>query len=876
MDPDTGTSRGGDLTAPGTTIGRYIVLHKLGHGAMGVVLAAYDPELDRKLAIKVVRPDPLGLVPGEEEQKRLLREAQAMASLAHPNVVTVFDVGTVDDRVFIAMEYLDAVTAGEWLKDDRSREEVLQVFQAAGRGLAAAHRTGLVHRDFKLDNVLVSRDGRVKVMDFGLARPLPTDPDTLTTPAVSPAELPASGGSARHLDASLTAPDMIAGTPSYIAPECLRGQPATPLSDQFSFCVALYRALYGEYPFPRRTIMELLVEGHGPLREPPLDSRVPHWIRTVLLRGLADDPGDRFPHMEALLEALDRDPVRRRRRLALGAAGTVAAAALVAGMIFMARQPALRCEGAGAAVERVWNPGVKDRLLQAFLATGNPMARGAWERVARAIDVYARSWREMRVEACRATRVTGEQSEELLDLRMACLDNRLQELGSLLEQLAEPDSALVATAPRAVLDLSGLETCADTTALTSPVPPPRNTEIRGRVRELRRQLATARGRWITGNVETSIEAAASIVEAARALDYPPLLAEALTLQGTMEEASQHVDSAREHLEEGLAQALAGGHDAEAVRALIGLTWLDGNDTFDFPRAHTWARLGEAILARIPRERQLELDLANALGSTCQAEGRIDEAMEQHRKALQLAEALHGPDSYFVGRTLGNMANVELARANFQAALELLERAVPLIREHLGDSINTAMAENSLASALMELGRYREAREHFEQARVLYAGAVGENGVWTAIADLNLAQLDVNEGDHRGALETCDRIQDILAGAFPGDHPYSTYLDFARGCALLGLGKVHRALPHLERAYRIRSSAEGVGPYDRAQAAFALARALWSTGRRSRARALAREAAGILHALPAGPMPFRDTVDAWLASRGGPGSPSASG
>ncbi len=862
---------GPHLTAPGSTIGRYIVLHPVGSGAMGVVLAAYDPELDRKLAIKVLRPDPLGFEPGETEQKRLLREAQAMAALAHPNVVTIFDVGTVDDQVFIAMEYLDSETAGRWLEGERSREEILQVFQAAGKGLAAAHRVGLVHRDFKPDNILVARDGRVKVTDFGLARPLPTEPSTVaTSPMERPApELEESQESNRLLDESLTAADTIAGTPSFMAPECLKGQPATPLSDQFSFCVSLYRALYGRPPFPKRPIMDLMARGHGPIEDPPAESRVPSWIRNVLLRGLAERPEDRFPDMESLLAVLSRDPARKRRRILQAAGAALATVAVLGGALFMARRPGIRCERAADAMETVWNDHVRQRLRGAFAATGSPAAMGSWHRVEDALNDYASKWKAMRVEACRATHVTGEQSEELLDLRMACLDNRLQEMSTLIEHLASPDENLLLQAPRAVLDLSSLQSCADTAALTSPLPPPSDPAVRSHVRELRRRLAVVRGARLVGNLQESIATVREIVDMARDLAYEPLLAEALTLQGRMEEAAHLLDPARRHLEEGLAAALAGRHDQAAVQALIGLTWLDGNDVYDFPRAHTWARLAGAVLQRLPRDQDLALELANVLGSTYQAEGRVEEAIQQHRSALQLAEKLHGPDSYFAARSLGNLGNVELARGNFQGAAKLLRRAALLVRRHLGDSFNTALVENSLASALVELGKTGEARTHHEAARAIFTRTLGADNAWTAITSLNLILVDLEEGRYEKVLQAYEELQKNFTATFSEGHPFSAYVAYGKGCALLGLGRVNEALPLLERAHRLRTSSGSVAPYEVAQASFALARARWAAGQRSAALHLAREASTILGGLPKGPMPFRDRVAAWLEQHDSP-------
>ncbi len=858
------------LTAPGNTIGRFIVLHPLGSGAMGIVVAAYDPELDRKLAIKVLRPNPFGEERTETEQRRLLREAQAMAALAHPNVVTVYDVGTVGDQVFIAMEYLDSETVTRWLKGGRTTAAVLRVFQAAGKGLAAAHRAGLVHRDFKPDNVLVARDGRVKVMDFGLARPLPVEDGSLTGERSSqdpmdPTRSPTSG---RLLDASLTGEGMIAGTPSYMAPECLAGHPATPASDQFSFSVALYRALYGEHPFPRRSVLELIAQGCGPIQDPPPGNKVPSWLRNVLLRGLSERPEDRFPDMEALLDALSRDPAARKRRILSGAALTLAAAGILAGAVFLAQRPAIRCERAGDAIGSVWNPEVRQQLANAFAATGVPSADGAWQRVAKTLDTYASDWKAMRIEACRATHVRGEQSEELLDLRMACLDDRLEELITLIEQLRSPNRELIQHAPRAVLDLSSLAGCADTAALTAPIPPPHDPRIRGRVRALRKSLAEARGKRLLGNVEDTIATVREIVAQARDLGYQPLLAEALTLQGRMEEFSHQVDASRAHLLDGLTAALASHHDEAAIQALIGLTWLDGNDTFDFPRAHTWARLAEAILQRLPRSKELALELANALGSTNQAEGNVEAAIREHRSAIELAKKLYGPGSFFVARSMGNLGTAELTRGDFQTAATIFRKVLPTIQQDLGVSFDTAMAENNLAAALLELGDTAGARTHFEKAQELYSQTLGEKSVWVIITRLNLALVDLQDGEPARTLREIDALEPAFRAAFPAQHPFSAYLDYARGSALLDLGHIGRALPLLDRTVRIRSSSSSVMPYELAQAQFALARARWAAGQRAQALELARQAAAILDSLPQGPMPFRDRVKAWFASHGG--------
>jgi eukaryotic-like serine/threonine-protein kinase len=232
----------GDL-GTGARIGRYVIIEKVGTGAMGVVYGAYDPELDRKIALKLLKP---GQGLKDTAKARLLREAKAIARLAHPNVVAVHDVGVLDDQVFLAMEFIAGGTIKSWLGETpRTWRQVLDVFIAAGRGLVAAHAAGLVHRDFKPDNVLLDKERRPRVVDFGIARQAagsddedaqePVDDD----PAATLRE--ASGNVAPLL--TLTKTGTVVGTPAYMAPEQFLGERGDERSDQFSFCVALYEAL---------------------------------------------------------------------------------------------------------------------------------------------------------------------------------------------------------------------------------------------------------------------------------------------------------------------------------------------------------------------------------------------------------------------------------------------------------------------------------------------------------------------------------------------------------------------------------------------------------------------------------------------------------
>jgi formylglycine-generating enzyme required for sulfatase activity len=319
----------------GARIGRYLIIERVGSGAMGVVYGAYDPELDRKIALKVLK----GSEVGQEDaaRARLLREAKAMARLAHPNVIAVHDVGIFNGQVFLAMEFLGGATLKSWLgARPRHWREVLDVFVAAGRGLAAAHAAGLVHRDFKPDNVLLDKEGRPRVVDFGLARDAasPGDgdgdgDDGAGADAIRSAPTPAASNN--HLE-TLTRTGAIMGTPAYMAPEQIAGDAIDERTDQFSFCVALYEALYGERPFRGESLLRLLHNvTEGALQPTPEDREVPAWIRRAVLRGLRADPAQRWPSMAPLIAALQDDPAsRHRRRLVAAAVVTLVVGSAVA------------------------------------------------------------------------------------------------------------------------------------------------------------------------------------------------------------------------------------------------------------------------------------------------------------------------------------------------------------------------------------------------------------------------------------------------------------------------------------------------------------------------------------------------------------------
>src|SRR5688572_2222703 len=351
----------------GTQLGRFVLRRMLGEGGMGVVWAAHDPDLDREIAIKVLRHH---VEASPALRKRLLREARAMARLKHPNVITVYEVGSAGDTDFIAMELVDGVTMDEWLTHEPPAEDVWRALMSAGRGLAAAHAAGLVHRDFKPHNVLRSRNGRVLVTDFGLARGLGDEPANVeetpvpresrekvaleetidASPTKTPSVTPKTDS---VLDSPLTQTGAMIGTPAYMAPEQFHGAPPDPRTDQFAYCISAWQALTGARPFSGDTLEELRRAAAGGVAGVVAD--LPKPVRAVLARGLDPDPAKRWPDLDALIEALEatRRPPAKRWPFAL--AGAVLVAALVV-VVARAQDESTRVADACEPADRAFEP----------------------------------------------------------------------------------------------------------------------------------------------------------------------------------------------------------------------------------------------------------------------------------------------------------------------------------------------------------------------------------------------------------------------------------------------------------------------------------------------------------------------------------------
>jgi serine/threonine protein kinase len=402
--------------AVSSMFGRYVVLEELGRGGMSVVYTAYDPKLDRRVALKVVQAEQLS----EVHRARLHREAQALARLSHSSVVAVYDVGDIDNDTFVAMELVDGESFRDWLKKQHTWREIVKVVVTAGRGLAAAHAAGIVHRDVKPDNIMISSSGAVKLVDFGLARDLgdrsidseemsassssgSMSAQSSSTTSISKSSRSSGTNSALPLDA-ITQHGFVVGTPAYMPPEQHSKTPETDeRSDQFSLCASLYEALYHKRPFqtskkqaldPREAVTVADRPGTDTrtlAAPPPKDSDVPSWLWRVLERGLAVDPNNRYPSVEALIEDLDRDPARTMRLIAIGAGALVAVAALailVTYKVMPKHGGGPSCSTGAELVANVWNPQRAAELGKVAGQRGGAAAAAASGVFASRVDHY--------------------------------------------------------------------------------------------------------------------------------------------------------------------------------------------------------------------------------------------------------------------------------------------------------------------------------------------------------------------------------------------------------------------------------------------------------------------------------------------------------
>jgi eukaryotic-like serine/threonine-protein kinase len=878
-------------------IGRYVLGDPIGEGGMGAVYKASDPELDRVIALKLIGAEHGGAA----VRDRLVREAQALARLSHPNVIAVYDVGTSGGDVFIAMEFVDGETLRSWLAERRELQRIVDVFVAAGRGLAAAHAAGLVHRDFKPDNVIVARDGTIKVLDFGLARAADAPP------SVEPASALVTDGSL--LETPITQAGSVVGTPRYMAPEQLGGRRIDERSDQFGFCVALWEAVYGAPPFSGADFQERGDNiAAGRIVEPPPEraARVPRRLRALMLRGVSAEPERRWPSMAALLAELERDPAAERRRWLQAGAAVVAVAALVGGWLVLKRREVRLCGGARERIGAAWNDTQRQAVRNAFAGTGLSFAADAYTRVAARLDDYAQKWTAQYGDACEATRIRGEQSEEALDLRMSCLSARLEELRAETELFARADARVVEHAVESASLLARPDDCADVAALREPLRPPADPAARAHVEQAQKKMAEAKARQHAGDYAEGARRADDALTAAAASTHKPTEGEALLLRGSLADDLGDYKAAEQLLRNAALAADAGRDDRTAAAALTKLVLVLAERESRLADAHEVARQAEAKLARLDNVDAMRADWLRSMSALAYREKDYPQTLARGEQAAALRARVSGTDSVEYGGALNNVATSLYAFGRNDEAIKTYQRVLELYERAYGpDHPEVGAVVSNLANVYDDVGRHDQARAMYLRALTVTERRLGPDHPDVAMICNNLGGVDLTLHDTGAALELFKRALDIWTRALGAEHPYvavalvnlgDTYrergalpeaLDYYRRALVLrekrlkpddpdlatplaGIGQVllrrhdaAHALPVLKRAVALREKRTGGDPTTLADMRFALARAAAEAGGgQARAKELALAAREVFAAAHDERLA---AVDRWLAT-----------
>jgi eukaryotic-like serine/threonine-protein kinase len=674
-------------------VGRYVVVQRIGAGAMGVVLRAYDPKLRREVALKIVRPR--ASIEGDEAQARLLREAQALARLNHPNVVAVYDAESTDDGVCIAMEFVEGRTLRGWLREQtRSWSEVLSMIIAVARGLAAAHAAGIVHRDVKPDNCLVGTDGRLRVTDFGLARTSDGTPSSFGE---------SSHGVGDDGDEPLTQDGTVLGTPAYMAPEQHHGLTADASTDQYALGVLMWEALYGVRPF-RGSKLEVLsaAKHHGPPERPAKPS--PKWLHAIIVRALAVEPEQRWSCVAVLADALESGKTRVLRRRALVAIAGLAAAAMGFAGWQQVDQHRTRvaCNEQGASIHAdAWDEATRVRVREGLSAPGGRDVV-TYDKLVERIDPYVAGWQESWAVACVAAEVEGRFTPALHIRAQQCLGDRRERLVALLDVLAEGKGAAWRRAVVAAAELPTLDPCTSAVDLGRA----RTLDVSGSVAtaDLRRSLYRARALVTVDRSDEALAIVQAVAHEAQAAGLEELELEAQALTGIVAGHLGRYEDSEAALRRALVEAGAAGLDeiaADAATALVA-TVGHGLDRQATGLAH--ADTATLLVDRVEPEghgpRHARLLDHRALVHV--AANRPREAQRLQARALEMVEAERGPDHPSVATQLRRVAAIASMRGSYDDAERLYTRALAILEKALG--FDHPLAEETR----VELGRVRQA------------------------------------------------------------------------------------------------------------------------------------------------------------------------
>jgi len=749
-------------------VGRYQIRGELGRGGMGVVLEAYDPSLDRRVALKI-----LSTSLAERQATRLIREAQALARLSHPNVVAVYEVGTLGGQGFIAMELVDGQSLRQWQQTPRSWRELLDAYLQAGQGLAAAHAQGLLHRDFKPSNCLIDATDRVRVADFGLAGDLAQ----LRRSGVedhSDDEPPMPKASSSFAE-RLTRPGAVLGTLAYMSPEQRASDILDARSDQYSFCVSMHEALSQIQPA----------------------RRVPRSLGRVLARGMATDPSERWPSMAQLLRALARGQRSAGRKRWVGILlGTNLG--LLATLWALRDEAEPPCRGARERLVGIWDEDRAKAVEAAIAGTGLAYARDTQSAVHTRLSRYADAWVRTYDTTCEATHVRDELSLDEMDQRMQCLEGRRQALGHAVDELVTADAVVVEQAITVVTGLPSLSRCVDTRALQTDLRPP--PEFADTVATLRIELDRARTRLAAGKYDSGLRQAEDTLIRTRDLGYEPLHAEARLIRGQLYQAMGRYEDAAVDLRAANTIALRNDHAEVAAEASASLTFVVG---VPLAQPQSALLLGESALAlaqRVdpggPREAEALLGVAQVL-----AKHGDDREAERHlTRALELLRDAPNVDPLDRVGALDGLRGVLRRQGRHMEAERHAREALTLVQRDLGPD-HPAMVQRlaNLAAVLVDQGHHQAAEQELRQALEIGSRVLPQGHPALAHAHGNLGAVLLYRGRHDEAIVELERALQIWLEVHSPEHDRVADVLANLGVAARGSGDPEQARSYYQRA-----------------------------------------------------------------------------
>lgn len=788
------------LATEAPRIGPYPIFERIGSGGMGVVYSGLDRSLGRRVAVKVLhRPD------DPEMRARLEKEARTLARISHPNVVTIHGVGIDRGKTYLAMALVDGEDLRTWAqRTPRSVERVVEVFMAAGEGLVAAHAAGVVHRDFKPSNVLIDRRGRVRVADFGIA-------SVGATPE-------------QRRDRGDFETQGAAGTPAFMAPEQYEGGTIGPAADQFALCSSIVDVLTGSLPYDAtgaRTLAECKAEGR--LRAPD-PQRVPARLWSVLRRGLAPEPGERWPDLRTLLTHIERAMRPPYRRFVLAASlGAVAVAATIAAFASTpAPAPVTEpdpCTGFAEQADALWDAPTRARIERAFAATGLDMAPKALDRAEARIDARLEGWVQRKRDTCRAAQA-GELEPEQLDARERCLELRFEETARAVERFFAADVATVRAATE-LADPEPIETC-DTpwTAYWLEREHPTGA-YKDEADAIADRFDAAKDRARDGDLEAAVAAYDELIAhidgtpGGRA-PTPGIEGAAPSVRAELYRMRAKLERDREAKSALLDRSVYEGLATHFVRASISaLVEVADHDKKmgRLQRAREWIALGLAenrrygrVFADAPATARwapvYAAELYNNLGLIEQAGGRGDEALVAYEAAVDALEPVVDLFPVRLVNALSNIAEVHRMAGAYERALPYYDRAIASAEARLGMHHPTlALVLANRAAARIDMGRPALALDDLERSVAILENVEGPKSAGLVVPVINLGLVHQAREELDDAERDLRRGTAISAASLGPAHPFTAYGNGMIGAVVRDAGRPREALEPIEGAVK---------------------------------------------------------------------------